>query len=138
METKQKTPTNIDDYIAQFPKDVQAVLEQVRMTIRKAAPEAEEAIGYQMPAFKFKGNLVYFAAFKEHIGFYPIPTGIEKFKQELAPYVQGKGSVQFPLNKPMPLGLIRKIVAFRVKENLAKAAAKGETKKLRPKRPPRA
>ena len=96
------------------------------MTIRKAAPGAEETIKYRMPTFTLNGNLVYFAAFKNHIGFYPVPTGIEKFKKELAVYEQGKGSVQFPLDQPIPYSLISKIVKFRVKENLARAAAKGK------------
>ena len=98
------------------------------MTIRKAAPDAEETIKYQMPTFTLKGNLVHFAAFKKHIGFYPVPTGIEKFKNELSVYESGKGSVQFPLDKPIPYGLISKIVKFRVKENLGRAAAKWKKK----------
>jgi uncharacterized protein YdhG (YjbR/CyaY superfamily) len=121
-------PKNIDEYIAIFPKDVQEVLEKVRATIRKAAPNAEETINYQMPTFTLKGNLVHFAAFKSHIGFYPTPTGIEKFKKELSAYKGAKGSVQFPLDKPIPYGLIEKIVTFRVKENLERAAAKGKKK----------
>jgi uncharacterized protein YdhG (YjbR/CyaY superfamily) len=117
-------PTTIDEYIATFPAYVQAVLQKVRATIRKSAPGAEEAIKYQMPTFVLNGNLVHFAAFKNHIGFYPVPTGIEKFKKELSAYQQGKGSVQFPLDKPIPYGLIGRIVKFRVKENLEKAKAK--------------
>jgi uncharacterized protein YdhG (YjbR/CyaY superfamily) len=123
METKP-TYTTIDEYIAIFPADIQAILQKVRATIRKSAPGAEEAIKYQMPTFVLNGNLVHFAAFKNHIGFYPVPTGIEKFKKELSVYKQGKGSVQFPLDKPIPYGLIGKIVKFRVKENLEKAKAK--------------
>ena len=111
----------MDEYIAGFPKDVQAILKKIRATIREAAPDAEEKIGYQMPAFTLKGNLVYFAAFKNHIGFYPIPTGIKKFEKELSVYKMGKGSVQFPLDKPIPYSLISKIVKFRVNENLKKA-----------------
>ena len=126
MRTKPTTPKNIDDYIAGFPKDVQEILEKIRGTIREAAPEAEEKISYQMPTFTLKGNLVYFAAFDKHIGFYPIPTGIEQFKEELSAYKTGKGSVQFPFDEPIPYDLIRRIVKFRVKENLAKAAAKGK------------
>jgi uncharacterized protein YdhG (YjbR/CyaY superfamily) len=118
--------TTIDEYIATFPADVQAVLQKVRETIHKSAPEATEAISYQMPTFKLNGNLVHFAAFKSHIGFYPVPSGIEKFKKELSVYPQGKGSVQFPLDKPIPYALIAKIVKFRVQENLAKAKTKGE------------
>ena len=124
MRTKHKAPKDIDEYIAAFPKDVQAILERIRLTIRKAAPDAEETIKYQMPTFTLKGNLVYFAVFKNHIGFYPIPTGIEAFKKELSVYKQGKGSVQFPLDKPMPLTLITKIVKFRVKENLERGKKK--------------
>ncbi len=128
MKTVNAAPKTIDEYIAGFPPDVQEILEKIRLTIRKAAPDAEEAISYQMPTFKLKGNLVHFAAFKSHIGFYPVPTGIEKFKKELARYEQGKGSVQFPLDQPIPYDLISRIVKFRVKENLAKAAAKGKKK----------
>ncbi len=128
MKTTQTAPKNIKDYIAGYPKEVQAILKKIRATIRKAAPDAEEAMSYQMPTFKLKGNLVHFAAFKNHIGFYPAPTGIEQFKKELAIYQKGKGTLQFPLDKPMPLGLITKIVKFRVKENLARAAAKGKKK----------
>ncbi len=126
MKSNQKAPTSIDEYIAGYPPDVQRILQKIRLTVRKAAPGAEEAISYQMPAFKLNGNLVYFAGFKEHIGFYPVPTGIAKFKKELSVYKQGRGSVQFPLDKPIPYSLITKIVKFRVAENLArkKAAAK--------------
>jgi uncharacterized protein YdhG (YjbR/CyaY superfamily) len=107
----------IDDYIKTFPIDVQNILEKMRLTIRKAAPEAVEAISYQMPTFKLNGqNLVHFAAFKNHIGFYPIPSGIEAFRRELSPYKQGKGSVQFPVDKPIPYDLVEEIVRFRVKE----------------------
>ena len=118
------TYTTIDEYISSFPADVQAILQKIRATICKAAPGAEEAISYQMPTFKLNGNLVHFAAFKNHIGFYPVPSGIEKFKKELSVYPQGKGSVQFPLDRPIPYVLISKIVKFRVKENLEKAKAK--------------
>jgi len=126
MKTDRTAPKNIDEYIAGFPPDVQEILQKIRATIKKAAPTAEETIKYQMPTFTLHGNLVYFAAFKTHIGFYPIPTGIEKFKKELAPYKQGKGSVQFPLDQPIPYGLISKIVKFRVQENMAKTASKGK------------
>ncbi|MBM4422486.1 MAG: hypothetical protein FJ030_03725 [Chloroflexi bacterium] len=129
MKTSPTASKTIDDYIAGFPPDVQEILEKIRTTIRKAAPDAEETIKYRMPTFTLKGNLVHFAAFQNHIGFYPVPTGIEKFKKELSAYEGGKGSVRFPLDKPMPLGLIGKIVKFRVKENLAKAAAKGKKKR---------
>ena len=108
----------MDEYIKTFPNDVSCILEKMRQTIQKAAPEAVEAISYQMPTFKLNGkNLVHFAAFKNHIGFYPIPSGIKAFKKELAPYKQGKGSVQFPIDKAVPSDLVRKIVIFRVKEN---------------------
>jgi uncharacterized protein YdhG (YjbR/CyaY superfamily) len=126
MKPTQAAPQTIDEYIAGFPADVQEVLQKIRKTIHEAAPEATEKISYQMPTFYLKGNLVHFAAFKEHIGFYPVPTGIEKFKKELSVYKQGKGSAQFPLDQPMPYELITKIVKFRVKENLAAAAAKGK------------
>jgi len=116
--------TNIDEYISGFPEEIQILLEQVRATIKQAAPEAEEAIKYAMPTFVLNGNLVHFAAFKNHIGFYPVPSGIEAFKKELSVYKGAKGSVQFPLNQPMPLELITKIVKFRVDENLRKAKAK--------------
>jgi uncharacterized protein YdhG (YjbR/CyaY superfamily) len=99
-------------------------LEKIRATIRKAAPDAQETISYQMPTFKFHGNLVHFAAFKKHIGFYPIPSGIEAFKDDLSAYKQGKGSVQFPLEETIPYELISRIVKFRVEENLKKAEAK--------------
>ncbi len=128
MKPDQTQPTTIDEYIAGFPPDVEAILEKVRATIHKAAPGAEEAIKYRMPTFTLHGNLVHFAAFKNHIGFYPVPTGIEKFKKELAAYQMGKGSIQFPLDQPIPYGLISRIVKFRAKENLAKAKAKGKKK----------
>jgi uncharacterized protein YdhG (YjbR/CyaY superfamily) len=110
-------PKTIDQYIAMFPKDVQKILENLRQVIRETAPEAEETINYGIPTFKLNGNLVHFAAFKNHIGFYPNPSGIEAFKKELSPYKQSKGTVQFPLNKPIPFDLVKKIVEFRVKEN---------------------
>jgi len=128
MKTTQAAPQTIDEYIAGFPAEVQKILQKIRKTIHEAAPEAQEKISYQMPTFFLQGNLVHFAAFKEHIGFYPVPTGIEKFKKELSVYKQGKGSVQFPLDQPMPYDLITKIVKFRVKENLAAAAAKAKKK----------
>jgi uncharacterized protein YdhG (YjbR/CyaY superfamily) len=107
----------VDEYIAKFPKDVQAVLQKIRQTIHEAAPEASETISYQMPAFKLNGkNLVYFAAWKKHIGFYATPSGNEAFKKELALYKSAKGSVQFPLDEPMPYELIKKMVKFRIQE----------------------
>jgi uncharacterized protein YdhG (YjbR/CyaY superfamily) len=124
MKSTPKAAKTIDEYIAGFPPDVQRKLEELRMTIRKAAPHAEETIKYRMPTFTLNGNLVHFAAFKEHIGFYPVPTGIEAFKKELSAYKGGKGSVQFPLDKPIPFDLIRRIVKFRVKENSERAEAK--------------
>lgn len=126
MSNEQTTPKTIDEYIAGFPEAVQTILQEVRQTIKAAAPQAEEAISYQMPTFKLRGNLVHFAAFKNHIGFYPVPSGVEQFKDELSAFKQGKGSVQFPLDKPMPYDLMRRIVLFRVEENLAKAEAKGK------------
>jgi uncharacterized protein YdhG (YjbR/CyaY superfamily) len=131
MDTDQKAPKNIDEYIAGFPADIQEILESIRVVIKQAAPDAAETISYQMPTFTLKGNLVHFAAFKKHIGFYPVPTGIEAFKDELSAYGGGKGSVQFPLDKLMPLDLIRRIVEFRVKENLAKAEAKTKAKQAK-------
>jgi uncharacterized protein YdhG (YjbR/CyaY superfamily) len=129
MTTKRVTAKTIDEYIAVFPKDVQEILEKVRATIHKAAPNAEETINYGIPTFTLNGNLVHFAAFKKHIGFYPTPRGIDQFKVELSGYESAKGSVQFPLDKPIPYDLISRIVAFRVKDNLEKAAAKGKKKK---------
>lgn len=128
MRTGQAAPRNIDEYIAGFPHDVQEILKKIRMTIRKAAPDAEETIKYQMSAFTLKGNLVYFAAFKKHIGFYPRQTGIEKFKNELSVYEGARGSVKFPLEKPIPFDLINKIVKFRVRENLDRAEVKQKKK----------
>ena len=126
MRTKQAAAKDIDAYIAGFPNDVRAVLERIRMTIRKAAPEAEETISYQIPTFTLHGNLVHFAAFKNHIGLYPAPRGNETFTDELSAYEGGKGTVRFPLDKPIPLALITKIVKFRVKKNLERAKAKGK------------
>jgi len=117
-------PKNIDEYIAVFPPDVQEILEQIRATIREAAPEAEETIKYRIPTFVLKENLVHFAAFKNHVGFYPTPSGIEEFKRELAEYKLAKGSVQFPIGKPMPMSLIEKIVKFRVNEVKGKSPVK--------------
>lgn len=114
----------VDRYIAAFPKEAQTAMEQVRTTIRKAAPEAEELISYKMPAYKYHGMLVYFAGYKNHIGFYATPTGHAAFQKELSKYKEGKGSVQFPLDEPMPLALIAKIVKFRIKENRQREKAK--------------
>lgn len=120
---------NIDEYIAGFPKDIQRMLEEIRAAIRKAAPEAEETIKYAIPTFTLKGNLVSFAAFKNHIGFYPAPRGIEPFKKELSAYGGAKSTVQFPIGNPLPLALISKMVKFRVKKNLEKAGTKAKKKK---------
>jgi uncharacterized protein YdhG (YjbR/CyaY superfamily) len=128
MIMDQPAPKTIDEYIAGFPPDVQEILEKVRMAIRKAAPEAEETINYQMPTVTLYGNLVHFAAYQHHIGFYPTPTGIEEFKNELSSYKGAKGSVQFPFDRPIPYDLIGRIVEFRVKENLQKAEAKRKKK----------
>ncbi|MDL2145369.1 DUF1801 domain-containing protein [Flavobacterium tructae] len=122
METKK--PENIDEYIGSFPNDVQEILERIRMTVQNAAPDAKEKISYSMPAFEQNGIVVYFAAFKNHIGLYALPSGHDAFKEELSKYKSGKGSVQFPLNQPMPYDLITEIVKFRVKENLEKIKKK--------------
>ena len=121
-------PKSIYEYISLFPKDLQVILEKIRVTIKKAAPTAQETINYQMPTFTLHGNLVHFAAFKNHIGFYPTPSGIENFKKELSIYEGAKGSVRFPLDKPIPYTLIGKIVKFRVKETMQKAASKSRKK----------
>jgi len=112
--------TTIDEYIASFPKDVQAILQSMRRVIRESAPRAEEAISYGIPTFKLNGNLVHFAAFKNHIGFFPASTPIVAFKKELSPYELSKGTVRFPLDQPIPFGLVKKIVRYRVQENLNK------------------
>ena len=119
MSTKQTAPQNMDQYIAGFPQNVQEILEDIRMTVRKAAPDAEETIKYGMPTFTLKGNLVYFGAFKKHIGFYPpISSGSAEFRRELAGYEGPKRSLIFPLDKTIPFDLIRQVVELRVKENL--------------------
>ena len=120
----KKDISTIDEYIADFPQDVQKLLQQVRATIKKAAPKAEEKIGYGIPTFTLNGNLVHFGGYKNHIGFYPAPAGLKAFEKELAPYLAGKGTAQFPIDKPLPLGLISEIVKFRVKQNLEKAGTK--------------
>jgi len=127
--TTKRTFTNIDEYITGFPKDIQEILQQVRAAIHEAAPEAKETISYQMPAFALEGVLVYFAAFKNHIGFFPTGSGVANFQKELTAYKTTKGTIRFPLDKPIPFDLIRKIVLFRVKESLAKAEAKRKKKK---------
>ena len=120
--------TTIDEYIASFPKETQKILKDIRATIKAAAPDAEEKISYQMPTFFLNGNLIHFAAYKNHIGIYPTPNGIESFKKELSKYKGAKGSVRLPIGEPMPLKLISRIVKFRVAENLKKAKAKGKSK----------
>jgi uncharacterized protein YdhG (YjbR/CyaY superfamily) len=120
MDSKKEGYSTIDEYIAQFPKEIQEILQKIRQLIHENAPDATEAISYQMPTFKMKTNLVHFAAFQKHIGFYPTPSGIVEFKAELAPYESGKGSIQFPLTQPIPYDLIKKIVIFRVEEVKAK------------------
>lgn len=115
---------NTDEYISLFPEDIQKRLAQLRMTIGKAAPKSSESIKYGIPTFEQNGNLVHFAAYKSHIGFYPAPAGIKAFKQELSNYEQSKGAIRFSLDKPLPLRLISKIVKFRVKQNEEKAKAK--------------
>ncbi len=127
-EIKRKGAATIEEYIADFPKDIQKILEELRATIRKAAPEAEETINYAIPTFTLNGNLVHFAAFKNHVGFYPAPSGIKAFEKELSVYEGAKGSIKFPLDKPLPLSLVSKIVKFRVKENVEKAKAKKSKK----------
>jgi len=120
--------TTVDEYIAAFPKETQKILKEIRATIKAAAPNAEEKISYQMPTFFLNGNLIHFAAYKNHIGLYPTPNGIESFKKELSKYKGAKGSVRLPIDEPMPLKLITRIVKFRVAENLKKAKAKGKLK----------
>ena len=123
MKPKPASPQTIDDYIADFPVDVQEILQKIRVTIKKAAPRAEEAISYKMPAFNLSGQyLIYFAAYKKHIGLYPVPSGDAEFNKEISTYLAGKGTLQFPLDKPIPYKLISKIVKVRAKENSAKAA----------------
>ena len=127
MKTKPTAPQNIDEYITGFPKDVQEILKKIRATIKKAAPGAEEAISYKRPTFNLKGQyLIYFAAYKKHIGLYPVPAGDAEFNEEVSKYQAGKGTLQFPLDEPIPYTLISKIVKARVKENAAKASAKGK------------
>ena len=124
MEGNKVGFVSIDEYIATFPEEIQKILEELRATIKAAAPNAEEIISYQIPTFALKGNLVHFAAWKKHIGFYPTSSGTQAFKNELSLYENSKGSVKFPIDKPLPLDLISKIVRFRVAENLKKAAIK--------------
>jgi uncharacterized protein YdhG (YjbR/CyaY superfamily) len=129
MDTKKSGFTSIDEYIQTFPEDIQKILREIRATIKAAAPDAEEKISYQMPTFFLNGNLIHFAAFKNHIGLYPTPSGTEAFKRELSIYQGAKGSVRLPLDEPMPLKLISKIVKFRVAENSKKVTAKPKKSK---------
>lgn len=124
MKADKSTSNVIDEYIAQFPADVQKILQKVRKTIRNVAPDAQEKINYGIPTFTLNGNLVHFAGFKSHIGFYPTPSGIEKFKKELSKYEGAKGSVKFALDQPIPFDLIKEITEFRVKEQIAKGKKK--------------
>jgi uncharacterized protein YdhG (YjbR/CyaY superfamily) len=124
MTTPTTKPKNFDEYKSSFPLETQKILEQLRATIIKAAPEADEVISYGMPLFRYNGRLLYFAAFKNHIGLYPMVTGIEAFKTKLSAFKWAKGSIQFPLQKPLPLELITDIVKFRVNENLEKPKPK--------------
>lgn len=129
MENTKDSYNTIDEYIANFPASVQQRLQQIRATIKAAAPDAQEKISYQMPTFYLHGNLVHFAVYTWHIGFYPAPSGIEAFQAELSTYKGAKGSVQFPLDQPLPLDLVRRIVEYRVAENLKNAATKAKRKK---------
>lgn len=128
MKNENAALQSIDSYIQTFPKDVQSLLQQLRITIRKAAPLAEETINYQMPTFNLNGNLVHFAAYKNHIGFYPAPSALKKYQKEISKYKHSKGAVQFPLDKPLPISLINKMVRFRVKENMQKSLKKMNVK----------
>lgn len=124
MDPKRAAFTTIDEYISTFPADIQQKLQEMRRTIRAAAPDAQEKISYQMPTFYLNGNLVHFAAFKNHIGFYPAPSGIEEFKEQLRVYQSSKGAVRLPLDEPLPLDLIAAIVKYRVSENHKKDKGK--------------
>jgi uncharacterized protein YdhG (YjbR/CyaY superfamily) len=124
MKNRRVSHTNIDEYIASFSPEVRSILQKIRSTIREAAPEAEEKISYQMPTFALMGNLIHFAAFKKHIGVYPPVKGDEKLKAEILPYQGEKGNLKFPLDEPIPYTLIRRIVKFRVKEQLERAESR--------------
>jgi uncharacterized protein YdhG (YjbR/CyaY superfamily) len=124
MKTSTQKFTTIDEYIALFPKDVQSKLKELRKVIKEEAPKATETIKYQMPTFVLSGHLVYFAGYKNHIGFYPFPSGIEAFKKEASAYKTFKGTIQFPIDEPVPFDLVRKIVRYRIKENLEKEKRK--------------
>jgi uncharacterized protein YdhG (YjbR/CyaY superfamily) len=128
MATSRATPKSIDEYLAKFPPDVRTILDRIRLTIHRAAPEAQESISYQMPAFTQSGVLVYFAAFKSHIGVYPPVSGDAALEKATSPYAGEKGNLRFPLNQPIPYGLIERIVKLRVKQNSAKAGTKSKKK----------
>lgn len=129
MATRPATPLNVDEYVATFAPEIQAVLQQVRQVVRGAAPDAKEVISYQMPALKQNGILVYFAAFKKHIGFYPPIKGDARLEKVAAPYAGEKGNLRFPIDKPMPFELIRRLTELRVKQDLAKAAVGGKKRR---------
>ena len=129
MQAQSKVAGSIDEYIEQFPTNVQTILQKLRATIQKTAPAAEETISYQMPAFKYHGMLVYFAGFKNHIGFYPTSSPIKVFKDRLTNFKTSKGAIQFPIDKAIPLTLVKDIVKFRIKENLEKENAKLKKRK---------
>jgi len=131
MKKDSLIPQTIDAYIMDFPPDIQHLLATIRTTIQKAAPDATEIINYGIPTFYLKGNLVHFAAYKNHIGFYPAASGVAAFKEALSSYKTSKGAIQFPIDKPLPLTLISKIVKYRVKENLEKADFKARSKKVK-------
>jgi uncharacterized protein YdhG (YjbR/CyaY superfamily) len=125
MKEERSTVKDIDEYIANFPSDVRELLEQVRATIREAAPEAQETISYQIPSFRLKGQyLIYFAGYKKHIGLYPVPSGDVDFDQQVAAYRAGKGTLRFPLDQPIPFELIAKVVQYRARDNEKRAEAK--------------
>lgn len=128
MEPGKKAPKSIEDYIGDFPKDVQRILRKLRSTIKKAAPQAQETISYRIPTFTLRGYLVHFAAFKDHVSLFPTSSPMKAFKRELSPYQVSRGTIQFPLDKPLPLTLVNRIVKFRVKENLARHKRKGRRK----------
>lgn len=130
MKDKKTTHGSIDEYIATFSPEVQDILQTLRLLIKESAPDAKEKISYQMPTFELHGNLVHFAAFKKHIGFYPAPSGIDEFKDDLKEYQTSKGTLQFPIEKPLPYDLISRIVKFRVAQNIKKAEEKLKKKKL--------
>ena len=136
MAASRRPFKTMDEYIDSFPEDVQRILNELRQSIKEAAPQAEETINYQIPTFALNGNLVHFAAFEHHIGFYPTPSGMEAFKKELSQYKGAKGSVQFPIDQPMPLSLIRRIVEYRVKENVERNQKKKSSGKKRQKGEP--